>query len=197
MNIAKKIIKNKLNTVGPDFFGRLWEESLIYITTVVDVIREPVIILDKNLCILAANDPFYSTFQVDSKDTVGKNVYELGNGQWDIPSLRKLLEEILPKNTFFKGYEVAHDFPYIGRKVMIINAQQIHFKKYKGFEPIILLAMEDVTGMMAVADTFAQHAETIERKLLERTMNLEEHMEKLEALLSDLKLNNEWTGEKE
>ena len=67
-----------------------------------DIVREPVLILDKNLQVLAANDPFYRTFQVEAKDTEKKIVYELGNGQWDIPDLRKLLEDILPKNTFFK-----------------------------------------------------------------------------------------------
>lgn len=187
MKEPKKYIEKKLNTVGPDYFNRLWEESWTHIKTVVDVMREPVVILDKNLCVLAANEPFYKTFQVDPKETENINIYKLGNGQWNIPTLRKLLEEILPKNTFFKGYEVAHDFPYIGRKVMILNARQIHFKEDTRFEPIILLAMEDATSMIAVADTFASHADMIEKKLLERTIKLETHMEKLEMLLRDLK----------
>ena len=92
-------------------------------------------------------------------------MYELGNGQWDIPSLRKLLEDILPKNTFFKGFEVAHDFPAIGPKIMILNARQIHSDK---FPPIIMLAMEDVTEMMAVAEALALRTNQFEAKLTEQ-----------------------------
>ncbi len=96
------------------------EDSWTYIKTVVDIVREPILFLDKNLCVMAANEPFYQMFQVEPRDTEGEVVYELGNGQWDIPTLRKLLEDILPQHTFFKGFEVAHKFPTIGRKVMIL-----------------------------------------------------------------------------
>lgn len=173
--------------------GRLWEDSWTYIRTVVDVVREPILILDENLCVMAANGPFYHTFQVDPKDTEKKLVYELGNGQWDIPALRKLLEDILPKNTFFKGFEVAHDFPLIGRKVMILNARQIHFKddsNREAFPLIILLAMEDVTEMMGVAETIALHTNQFEIKITERTEKLEIHVGILEKAINNLKSNN-------
>ncbi len=170
-----------------DFFERLWEESWTYIKTVVDVVREPVLILDKDLHVMVANDPFYRTFQVEPKDTERKLVYELGNGQWDIPALRKLLEDILPKNTFFKGFEVAHEFPLIGRKVMILNARRIHFKGDAAFPPIIMLAIEDVTEMMAIAETLAGHANQLEAKLVERTQKLEKHIGKLEEEINELK----------
>lgn len=176
--------------IGTDFFERLWEESWIYIKTVVDVVREPILILDKDLRVMAANEPFYRTFQVELKDTEGKIVYELGNRQWDIPALRKLLEDILPKNTFFKGFEVTHDFPLIGSKVMILNARQIHFKEETVpglFPPIILLAIEDVTDMMAVAETLAGHVKQFETKLTERTQKLETHIGRLEAEINNLK----------
>jgi len=161
--------------VGADFFDRLWEESWAYIKTVVDVVREPVLILDKELRVMAANESFYRMFQVQSKNTVNKIVYELGNGQWDIPALKKLLEDILPKNTFFNGFEVSHEFPSIGRKVMILNARQIHFDKIESprLKPIILLAMEDVTEMMAVAQTLASHTNELEIKTQERIRKLE------------------------
>src|SRR3989344_6276397 len=97
------ITKNKINqAIVPDFFERAWEESWTYIKTVVDVMREPILILDKNFRVMAANEPFYRTFQVEQKDTEGVVVYRLGNGQWNIHALRKLLAEILPQNTFFK-----------------------------------------------------------------------------------------------
>src|SRR3989338_3264754 len=95
-----------IKPMGSDFVKRVWEESWTYIKTVVDVVREPVLILDKDFRVMAGNDSFYRTFQVEIKGTEGMVVYELGNGQWNISALRKLLEDILPKNTFFKGFEV-------------------------------------------------------------------------------------------
>jgi nitrogen-specific signal transduction histidine kinase len=175
---------------GKNFVGRLWEQSWTYIKTVVDIVREPVLILDKDLRVMAANEAFCRTFQVESKDTEQKIVYELGNGQWNIPSLRKLLENILPKNTFFKGFEVAHEFPSIGRKVIILNARQIHFKEDSSselFPPIILLAMEDVTEMMVVAETLASHANQLQSQLTERTGKLENHIGRLEKEINALK----------
>jgi nitrogen-specific signal transduction histidine kinase len=160
METTNKELGASIGPIGSDFVARVWEESWTYIKTVVDIVREPVLILDKNLQVKAANEAFYRTFQAEAKDTENKVVYELGNGQWNIPSLRKLLEDILPKNTFFKGFEVAHEFPVIGRKVMILNARQIHFKDDSAsemFPAIILLAIEDVTDMMMVAETLAVH----------------------------------------
>ncbi len=168
----------------------LWDKSWTYIKTVVDVVREPVLILDKDFRVMVANEPFYRTFQVEQKDTENKLVYGLGNGQWDIPALRKLLEDILPQNTFFKGFEVTHTFPFIGKKVMILNARQIHFKDDATsglFPPIILLAMEDVTEMMAVAEALASHAKQVEATLTAQTHKLETHIGKLEKEINDLK----------
>lgn len=176
--------------IESNFFERLWEESWTYIKTVVDVVREPVLILDKNLRVMAANESFYQTFQVEPKETENKIVYELGNGQWDIPALRKLLEDILPKNTFFKGFEVAHEFPFIGRKAMMLNARKIHPKENSApalFPPIILLAMEDITEMIAVAETIAGQTKHVEKKLAERTQKLEMHIEKLEKEINEIK----------
>ncbi len=190
MKTNKNVVEKKVEPIGTDFVDHLWEKSWTYIKTVVDVVREPVLILDKDLRVMAANESFYREFQVEPRDTEGKVVYELGNGQWSIPALRKLLEDILPKNTFFKGFEVAHDFPVIGRKVMILNARQIHFKdddSSKMFPPIILLAMEDVTEMMVIAETLASHANHLESKFVERTQKLEDHVKKLEKELKQIK----------
>lgn len=190
MKTNKKEGEKTAVPIGPDFVEHLWEKSWTYIKTVVDVVREPILILDKDLRVMAANDSFYRTFQVELKDTENKIVYQLGNGQWNIPALRKLLEDILPQNTFFKGFEVTHDFPFIGRKVMILNARQIHFKEDAVSEllpPIILLAMEDVTDMMVVAETLASHAKQIEATLTARTQKLEHHIEKLEKEINALK----------
>lgn len=178
------------NGLGSDFFDRLWQKSWTYIKTVVDVVREPVLILDQDFHVMAANESFYDTFKVVPKDTEGTLVYELGNGQWDIPALRKLLEDILPNNSFFKGFQVAHEFPTIGRKVMILNGREIFIKDEEipgAPKAIILLAMEDVTEMMMVAETLAGHAKEIETKLTARTQKMETHIGELEKEISELK----------
>lgn len=187
MKTSKKDPRHTL-TIGADFFERLWEESWTYIKDVVDVMREPILVLDKDLQVVAANGPFYQTFKVEPKDTAGKIIYELGNGQWNIPDLKKLLEDILPKNTFFKGFQVAHEFPFIGRKIMILNARQIHFNSTSAlFPPIILLAIEDITEMMAVAETLTGHTKKIEGELVTRTQKIEAHLKRLEAEIDKLK----------
>ncbi len=176
----------KTTLTGDALLEHVWEESWTYIKTVVDIVREPILILDKNLCVMAANDSFYRTFQVEKKDTEKKIIYELGNGQWNIPALRKLLEDILPKNTFFKGFEVSHEFPSVGHKVMILNARQIHFKE-DIFPQTIFLAMEDVTDMMAVAETLASHAKQFEARLTDQTQRLETQILALQKEMSVLK----------
>lgn len=172
-----------------DFAERLWEESWTYIKTAVDTVREPFLILDKNLRVMLANESFYRTFQVESRDTENKLLYELGDGQWDIPSLRKLLEDILPKNTFFKGFEVAHEFPIIGRKVMILNARRVYREDNASeqFPPIILLAMEDVTEIMAIAEKLANHSNQLEIKMSGQIQGLEIHIGELQKEINELK----------
>lgn len=193
MKTNKKEEKVIIKPVEPKLIKELWEKSWTYIKTVVDVVREPVLILDKDLRVMTANESFFRTFQVEQKDTTNKHVYELGNGQWNIPALKKLLEDILPKNSFFKGFEVVHEFPFIGRKVMILNARQIHFKEdttLETFPPIILLAMEDVTEIMLVAETLANHANRVETRLTEKTQKLEIEILKLHKEISVLKKGN-------
>ncbi len=189
MGTTKKNIGQPLKPVGNDFVERFWEKSFTYIKTVVDVMREPILILDKNLRVKAANEPFYRMFQVDPKETEKKIVYELGDGQWNIPALKKLLEDILPNNTFFKGFEVVHEFPFVGHKVLILNARQIHFPGDADFQPIILLAIEDVTDMMAVAEKLADHTNQFEAKMLKQTKEMKLQLTALEKEIIELKRN--------
>ncbi|PJE75895.1 hypothetical protein COV04_03050 [Candidatus Uhrbacteria bacterium CG10_big_fil_rev_8_21_14_0_10_48_11] len=98
------------------------EESWTYTKTVVDVLREPLLIRDKNFCVWLPMSYFIVRFKWHRKRR-NKKIYELGNGQWAIPALRKFLEDLLPKNTFFKGFEVDHAFPRIGQKIMILSAR--------------------------------------------------------------------------
>lgn len=187
MEKNKKVTEQERSIIGADFVDHFWEKSWTYIKTVVDVVREPVLVLDKDFRVMAANESFYQAFQVDPKDTEQKVIYELGNGQWNIPALRKLLEDILPKNTFFKGFEVAHEFPSIGRKTMILNARQIHVKEDTTFPPIILLAMEDITEVMSVAEMLARHTKRFEIKTGERMDKLEVYIKELKKEVTELK----------
>ena len=105
--------------------------------------REPLISLDQDLRVVTASRSFYEVFKVNPKETVGQLIYDLGNKQWDIPKLRELLEDILPKKAAFDNYEVEHNFSTIGRRIMLLNARQI--ERGIGKERIILLAIEDIT----------------------------------------------------
>ena len=158
--------------------------------TLVDVARESFLILDSDLRVVSANFVFYQNFQVLKEQTVNVLLYELGNGQWNIPALKKLLEEILPKNTFFKGFEVEHTFPAIGYKVMLLNGRQIHFTEKTAreiFPTTILLAMEDITELMLVADKLTGHTSDLESKLIGHTKNLEQQIKDLETQVRNIK----------
>jgi PAS domain S-box-containing protein len=119
------------------------QEALDYAENVVSTIREPLLVLDSDLRIISANQAFYRMFSITPSVTQGKLIYELGNGQWDIPGLRELLETILPKNTSFENYEVDHEFTGLGRRIMLLNARRIHNGGAKTQR--ILLAIEDIT----------------------------------------------------
>jgi len=192
MNTKEKKSKplKSYEQVGANFFVEFWEESWTYIKTVVDVLREPVLILDKNFKVLAANEAFYKLFQVEQIDTEDKVIYTLGNGQWDIPALRKLLEDILPKNTFFKGFEVEHDFPQIGHRTIFLNARHIHSRDKTTselFPPIIMIAMEDVSDIMSIASRLAQYTNKLEETLTTRTQKLEVKIAILEKKITQQK----------
>lgn len=119
------------------------QDAREYAESIVDTVHKPLVVLDSNLKILTANPSFYDTFLVTPEETIGHFIYDLGNRQWDIPKLRVLFEDILPHETVFNGYEVEHDFPGIGHRIILLNAREI-FRKEIGSH-IILLAMEDIT----------------------------------------------------
>jgi signal transduction histidine kinase len=120
------------------------QQARSYAENIVETVREPLLVLDGDLKIISANRSFYQTFKETPRETLGKLVYDLGNRQWDIPRLRMLLEEILPKRTHFSNFEVEHDFPEVGHKVMRLNARQIRQEGIIG-RKMILLAAEDIT----------------------------------------------------
>ena len=115
---------------------------------IVDTVREPVLVLDKGLRVIAASRSFYSSFKVSPEDTKGRLLFALGDGQWDIPSLRVLLEKIIPEQGVMEGYEVEHEFPGIGFRTMRLNARQVFYADGAG--TTILLGMEDITDRLVL-----------------------------------------------
>ena len=114
---------------------------------IVDTVREPVLVFDKDLRVIAASRSFYAVFKVTPQDTQGRPLHELGDGQWNIPKLRLLLEKIIPEHGVMEGYEVEHEFPGIGLRTMCLNARQVFYEG--GADTTILLGIEDVTGQRA------------------------------------------------
>src|SRR2546421_1741667 len=114
-----------------------------YAQNIVDTVREPLLILDATLRVRSGNRAFYQTFKVSPEETVDRLIYELGNGQWDIPALRTLLEDIVPKSSVFNDFELEHTFPIIGRRVMLLNARKLEAGHHG---ELLVLAMEDVTA---------------------------------------------------
>ena len=119
------------------------EDIQNYAMNIVDTVREPLLILDTTLRVRSANRAFYQTFHVSSEETENRLIYELGNGQWDIPALRTLLEDVVPKSSVFNDFELEHTFPVIGRRVMLLNARKL-LAGHHG--ELLVLAMEDVTA---------------------------------------------------
>lgn len=182
--IQKTKIKTSQGLRGTEWAEKTWGESWTYIRTMVDTIREPFIILDKNLSVIAANETFYRTFQVPTQDTENKLLFELGDGQWNIPALRKLLRDILHKDTFFRGFEVEHKFPTIGDKIMLLNARRIHQKRggLNTTGPLILLAIEDITEITTIAKKLSEQTKHYETQVIERTEELEARIAELTQL---------------
>lgn len=146
--------------------------SRLYAESIVTTIREPLIILNKDLKVRSANRSFYNKFQTGVEGTEGKLLYELGNKQWDIPGLRKMLEKILPKKTTIIDYEVTQTFPVIGERIMLLNASRI--VRDNSDDQYILLAIEDITEKRRIEYELKLFAEQLEKQVMERTLSLHE-----------------------
>jgi len=129
-----------------------------YAQSIVETIREPLLLLDEQLRVRQANRAFYRVFHVSEAEAVGVPLYQLGNGQWDLPILGRLLEEVLPQDHSIEGFEVTHDFPQIGRKVMLLNARRL---EDSGATPLVLLAIQDVTEQRALAEALQERERSL------------------------------------
>ncbi|MFN2477289.1 MAG: response regulator [Chthoniobacterales bacterium] len=148
----------------------LVEEIEMYAQDIVDTVREPLLMLDTNLRVRSANRAFYQTFQVSPDETENRLIYELGNGQWDIPALRTLLEDVIPTSSVFNDFELEHTFPSIGRRVMLLNGRKLRAGSHA---ELLVLAMEDVTERrrseadLKAIETYAQNiVDTVREPLL-------------------------------
>jgi two-component system CheB/CheR fusion protein len=132
------ITRTKLAEQAADH-GRAYAENIL------SSLREPLLVLDKDLNVVSANRAFYRKFKTEVGSTEGRRVYDLGNGEWDIPALRKLLEKILPKKSTFEDFEVTREFPGVGRRVIRLNARRIEQPPPR--RGLNLRAMEDATDV--------------------------------------------------
>ena len=139
--------------------GRAYAEALV------DTLQEGLLVLDADLNVETANASFYSMFGVDEAETENKRVFDLGNGQWDIPELRRLLEEVLPKDKTVAGFEVTHTFETIGRRVMVLNARRLDHMQ-------LVLTFTDTTETNAAQTALAALNDTLEAKVTARTLDL-------------------------
>jgi two-component sensor histidine kinase len=140
--------------------------------SIVDTVREPIIVLDKDLRVIAASRSFYSAFEVSPEETQGKLLYALGDGQWDIPKLRLLLEKIIPEHGLITDYEVGHEFPHLGTRIMRLNARQAFYDGGAG--TTILLGIEDVTERLTLErqkDELLKQKDTLLDELQHRISN--------------------------
>jgi len=158
---------------------RTADEISEFAENIINTVREPLIALDQDLRVVKVSRSFYDFFKVKPEDTVGQLIYDLGNKQWDIPELRKLLDEILPKNNTFDDYEIEHNFETIGPKIMLLNARQI--ERGAGKERIILLAIEDVTERKQVEEKIKKLNAELEERVSQRTAELSTAVKELEA----------------
>lgn len=124
-------------------FYRVVRNGHVRAQGIVDTVPAPLLVLDQDLCVETANRAFHEIFNVSQDDTIGKHLYELGNGQWNIPELRRLLEDVIPKSSIVVDYEVEHDFPHLGRRTMLLTAHRLHHPDNIG--RTLLLSMVDAT----------------------------------------------------
>lgn len=148
------------------------EEAQTLAQAIVNTIHEPFLVLDSEFRVLAANRSFYEIFKVDSEQTIGAMLFALGDGQWDIPALRMLLETILPEQAEMNGFEVDHVFPAVGRRIMLLNARKVIYET----SPVmtILLAFTDVTERRATEQHRMELLQKSEELVLQKQVLLQE-----------------------
>ena len=139
---------------------------------IVDTLPEPFVVLDHDLRVLAASRCFYEHFREDPARTRGRPFFELGDGQWDMPALRLLIETIVPEHTSMDNFEVEHDFLHLGRRTMLLNARLVRYEDDSS--PTILIAFKDITARRAIEREKQALLEDTERLLAQQQTMLRE-----------------------
>jgi PAS domain S-box-containing protein len=158
-------------------------EAWRFAESITDTIQEALLVLTGDLRVVSANQTFYRAFGVSREETVGRPLYELGNHQWDIPELRRLLEDILPHSSSFENYEVEHEFEHIGRRTMLLNARQIYRQSRQ--TQMILLAIMDITVRKEQEREIQQHQRELATLTEELLLTEERERRRLALLLHD------------
>jgi hypothetical protein len=154
------------------------ETAELFIRTFSDTAREPILILNPDLTVVGANASFYKNFQVTKEETENRLVYDLGNGQWNIPELKNLLEDILPEKRVLNDFEVSHTFPQVGLKTMLLNARQLDHSNQ------ILLAIEDITAKRAIEIAMTNYTKELEQGIANKTEELKIRLDELQKINS-------------
>lgn len=168
---------NHKNHNSHKFTGKSEKElASFYLKNFADTAREPFLILDSKFRVVGANISFYKTFNVTKEQTEGQLIFDLGNGQWNIPELKVVLQGILPEQKSFNDFEVTHNFPEIGMKTMILNAMQLDTTQQ------ILLAIEDITVKKEIEKKLADYTNNLEKGVAEKTAELHARIDELSKL---------------
>ena len=146
--------------------------------SIVETVRHPLLVLDAGHRVVVANASFYRTFDSTPPATEGHDLFEIDGGRWDIPPLRKLLEEIMPDGSF-EDFEVKHDFPQLGARIMLLNARRV--RRDDDGTAMVLLAIEDVTDKVQAWDALYKLNRELEDRVQDRTSELESANKELEA----------------
>jgi len=176
------------SATSPEIWGGM---DAISAADIVDAMRSSLLVLDENLLVQSANRAFFQTFHATREDTIGRSIYELGKGQWNIPTLRTLLTEVIPRNEVVEGFEVEHDFPSIGRKVMLLDARRLY--RHGNPTPLLLLTIDDVTEARDVRRESELHwrlTESIVDTIRDPLLVLESDMSVVAASQAFLRLFN-------
>jgi PAS domain S-box-containing protein len=152
------------------------QRALEDITILAETARDPFLVLDVNLKVIEGNRSFYEAFKVTKKETEGKQIYDLGNGQWNIAELKKLLGSILPQKKVFRDFEVEYNFPKIGKRIFTLNGQQLDTVQ------LIVLSFEDITAKKEIEKRAQQYTKNLEAEVAERTKELTDKVKDLEEL---------------
>lgn len=158
-------------------------ELYAYAEAIVETVRQPLIILDENLRVKSVNKGFYQTFKTTAPETIGKYFFDLGNGQWESKYLRKLLEKVLPQKEIIEDYEIEHNFPLIGNRIIMLNARTVVLSGYR--TQLILVAIEDITERKMIENRTEKFISMASHELRAPLTSIKVFMQLLEKKLKD------------